>query len=49
MSFASLMSHKTKEVYAAGAEVAGLILAYMDNHQHVRELQYLRSPLIRAC
>ena len=34
-TFASLMSHKYKELYAAAAEVLGMILAFMDEKTHV--------------
>ena len=35
-TFVSLMSFKYKEVFEAAAEVVGLVLAYLENHQHVR-------------
>lgn len=34
-TFVSLMSHKYKEIYAAAAEVLGMILAFMDEKTHV--------------
>lgn len=34
-TFVSLMSHKYKEIYAAAAEVLGMILAFMDENNHV--------------
>lgn len=34
-TFVSLMSHKYKEIYAAAAEVLGMILAVMDDNNHV--------------
>lgn len=35
-TFVSLMSHKYKELYAAAAEVLGMILSFLDEKQHVR-------------
>ena len=37
-TFASIMTHKYKELYAAAAEVLGMILAQMHNGNHVRLL-----------
>ena len=34
-TFVSLMTHKYKELYAAAAEVMGMILAFMDEKHHV--------------
>lgn len=34
-AFVSLMSHKYKEVFAASAEVLGMVLAYMDEKKDV--------------
>ena len=34
-TFVSLMSHKYKELYAAAAEVLGMVLSYLDEQQHV--------------
>ena len=34
-SFVSLMAHKYKEVFAASAEVLGMVLAYMDEKKDV--------------
>jgi DNA-dependent protein kinase catalytic subunit len=34
-TFVSLMSHKYKELYAAAAEVLGMILAFLDEKKHV--------------
>lgn len=34
-TFVSLMSHKYKELYAAAAEVLGMVLAFMDEKHHV--------------
>ena len=39
-TFSSLMSHKYKEVYAAAAEVLGMILAVMEDKNHVRLYKY---------
>ena len=35
VTFVSTMSHKYKEVHAAAAEVLGMVLAYMEEKQHV--------------
>ena len=34
-TFASLMSHKYKEIYAAAAEVMGMVLAFLQDKSHV--------------
>lgn len=34
-TFVALMSHKYKDSYGAAAEILGMILAYMEEKQHV--------------
>ena len=34
-TFVALMAHKYKDSYAAAAEILGMILAYMEEKQHV--------------
>ena len=47
-TFVSLMSHKYKELYAAAAEVLGMVLAFMDEKNKVRLYQSCVSYAIAA-
>ena len=53
-TFVSLMSHKYKELYAAAAEVLGMVLAFMNEKNHVCEhsrttLVYVFVSVLTTC
>ena len=45
-SFVSLMAHKYKEVFAASAEVLGMVLAYMDEKKDVSYTPLIQNLIL---